>query len=83
MSALAAGGTQTFNGLKALLEVTDGNLSIHCRRLEEAGYIVCEKTFENRMPKTSYKLSSEGRRAMERYLQHMEALIEGAREGGE
>jgi DNA-binding transcriptional ArsR family regulator len=81
MSALAAGGEQTFNGLKSLLDVTDGNLSIHCRRLEEAGYILCEKTFERRMPKTSYRLSAEGRRALERYLQHMEALIQKAREG--
>jgi DNA-binding HxlR family transcriptional regulator len=81
MSVLAAGGTQTFSELKSLLDVTDGNLSIHCRRLEEAGYILCEKTFERRMPKTSYRLSDAGRQALERYLQHMEALIHKAREG--
>jgi DNA-binding transcriptional ArsR family regulator len=80
MSALAAGGTLTFTDVKTLLEVTDGNLSIHCRRLEEAGYVVCEKRFENRTPKTSYHLSAEGRRALERYLRHMEELIQAARD---
>jgi DNA-binding HxlR family transcriptional regulator len=80
VSALAASGVLTFSDLKALLGVTDGNLSIHCRRLEEAGYIVCEKTFEKRVPKTSYRLSPNGRRALERYLKHMEVLIRSARE---
>ena len=80
VSALAASGVLTFSDLKALLQVTDGNLSIHCRRLEEAGYIVCEKTFQKRVPKTSYRLSQSGRRALERYLKHMEAVIQAARE---
>jgi DNA-binding HxlR family transcriptional regulator len=80
VSALAASGVLTFSDLKALLQLTDGNLSIHCRRLEEAGYIVCEKTFEKRVPKTSYSLSPSGQRALKRYLNHMEALIESARE---
>ena len=80
VSALAASGVLTFTDLKTLLQVTDGNLSIHCRRLEEAGYIVCEKTFEKRVPKTSYRLSPGGRRALERYLEHMEAVIQAARE---
>lgn len=80
VSALAASGVLTFSDLKRLLQVTDGNLSIHCRRLEEAGYIVCEKTFAKRVPKTSYRLSPAGRRALERYLKHMEALIQAARE---
>jgi DNA-binding HxlR family transcriptional regulator len=80
VSALAASGVLTFSDLKRLLQATDGNLSIHCRRLEEAGYILCEKTFEKRVPKTSYRLSASGRRALERYLKHMEALIQTARE---
>jgi DNA-binding HxlR family transcriptional regulator len=80
VSALAASGVLTFSDLKRLLQVTDGNLSIHCRRLEEAGYIACEKTFEKRVPRTSYRLSPGGRRALERYLKHMEALIQAARE---
>jgi DNA-binding PadR family transcriptional regulator len=64
-----------------LLDVSDGNLSVHARKLEDAGYVRCEKTFENRMPKTSYRLTPAGRAAFERYLNHMEALIEATREG--
>jgi DNA-binding PadR family transcriptional regulator len=71
----------TFTELKQLLDVSDGNLSVHARKLEDAGYLECEKTFENRMPKTSYRLAGEGRAAFERYLSHMEALIEATREG--
>ena len=70
----------TFNELKKLLESTDGNLSVHARKLEEAGYVACSKSFEGRMPKTEYKLTAAGRRALERYLDHMEALIQAMRE---
>ena len=79
VSALAANDALTFAELKKLLGLTDGNLSVHSRRLEEAGYISCEKSFEKRMPKTTYKLTSEGRKQLERYLAHMEALIDAAR----
>lgn len=79
VSALAAGGSLSFADLKRLLEVTDGNLSVHARKLEDAGYVACTKTFEKRMPKTVYKLTGEGRKALERYLDHMEALISAAR----
>ena len=65
----------SFNELKRLLETTDGNLSVHARKLEEAGYIACTKSFEGRVPRTEYRLSAAGRRALERYLDHMEALI--------
>ena len=75
ISALAANPSLTFSELKKLLQTTDGNLSVHARKLEEAGYIACAKSFENRMPKTEYKLTASGRRALERYLDHMEALI--------
>ena len=80
VSALAASKSLTFSELKRLLDVTDGNLSIHCRKLEEADYIACEKTFDKRVPKTTYRLTEAGRRALERYLSHMEALIRAARE---
>ena len=80
VSALAAGGSLSFVELKRLLDVTDGNLSVHARKLEEAGYVACSKTFEKRMPKTEYSLTADGRRALERYLGHMEALIDAARE---
>jgi DNA-binding HxlR family transcriptional regulator len=76
VSALAANSSLTFNDLKRLLRTTDGNLSVHARKLEEAGYIACTKTFEGRMPKTEYALTSNGRRALEKYLDHMEALIQ-------
>ena len=69
-----------FNELKRLLETTDGNLSVHARKLEEAAYIVCTKSFEGRMPRTEYRLSPAGRRALERYLAHMEAIIRSTRD---
>ena len=81
VSALAVNEALTFTELKQLLDVSDGNLSVHARKLEDAGYVRCEKTFENRMPKTSYRLTPAGRAAFERYLNHMEALIEATREG--
>ena len=72
--------TLSFNELKRLLETTDGNLSVHARKLEEAGYIDCTKSFEGRVPKTEYRLNAAGRQALERYLEHMEALIRRTRE---
>jgi DNA-binding MarR family transcriptional regulator len=80
VSALAANNSLTFNDLKKLLETTDGNLSVHARKLEEAGYIECLKSFEKRLPKTEYRLTSSGRKALERYLNHMEAIIQAMRE---
>ena len=80
VSALAANESLTFNELKGLLHTTDGNLSVHARKLEEAGYISCTKSFEGRMPKTAYALTAPGRKAFERYLDHMEALIRAARD---
>ena len=76
VSALAANTSLTFNDLKRLLKTTDGNLSVHARKLEEAKYIACTKTFEGRVPRTEYALTSSGRRAFEKYLDHMEALIQ-------
>jgi DNA-binding PadR family transcriptional regulator len=70
----------SFNELKALLRTTDGNLSVHARKLEDAGYVTCTKTFESRRPKTEYRLAPRGRRALERYLSHMEALIRATRD---
>ena len=81
VSALAVNDTLTFNELKELLKTTDGNLSVHARKLEEADYIVCAKSFEGRTPKTEYRLTAAGRKALERYLNHMEALIRATREG--
>ena len=80
VSALAASGDLTFRELKRLLEVTDGNLSVHCRKLEKADYVACEKTFEKRVPKTTYSLTNKGRRELTHYLAHMEAVIQAARE---
>ena len=80
ISALAANESLTFNELKKLLKTTDGNLSVHARKLEEANYIACTKSFEGRMPKTEYRLTEPGRRALEKYLNHMEALIGAMRE---
>jgi DNA-binding HxlR family transcriptional regulator len=80
VSALAVNRTLTFNELKALLKTTDGNLSVHARKLEEADYIVCTKSFAGRLPKTEYRLAPAGRKALERYLDHMEALIRVTRE---
>jgi DNA-binding HxlR family transcriptional regulator len=79
VSALAAGGALSFNELKALLKTTDGNLSAHCRKLEEAEYVVCTKSFEGRRPRTEYRLAHVGRRELGRYLNHMEALIRATR----
>ena len=79
VSALAANESLSFNDLKKLLATTDGNLSVHARKLEEAKYIMCEKYFEGRLPKTVYRLSPAGRNALERYLDQMEALIHSMR----
>src|SRR5947209_10982402 len=79
LSALAVNSTLTFNDLKKLLSTSDGNLSVHARKLEEADYIACEKSFEGRMPKTEYRLTSAGRKALERYLDEMESLIKSTR----
>jgi len=81
VSALAVNRSLTFNELKAMLKTTDGNLSVHARKLEEADYIVCTKSFDGRLPKTEYRLTTAGRKALERYLNHMEALIRATREG--
>jgi DNA-binding HxlR family transcriptional regulator len=81
VSALAVNASLTFNELKDLLSVTDGNLSVHARKLEDGGYIGCTKSFAGRMPKTEYRLTPAGRRALEKYLDHMEALIRATREG--
>src|ERR1700736_91236 len=81
VSALAVNRSLTFNELKAMLKTTDGNLSVHARKLEEADYIVCSKSFDGRLPKTEYRLTAAGRKALERYLNHMEALIRATREG--
>jgi DNA-binding HxlR family transcriptional regulator len=79
VSALAVNESLSFNDLKKLMKTTDGNLSVHARKLEEAEYIACSKFFEGRQPKTEYRLTSAGRRALERYLNHMEALIRATR----
>ena len=81
VSALAGAPALTFNELKALLEITDGNLSVHARKLEEAGFVACDKTFVDRVPRTEYRLTGAGRKALDAYLQHMEALIRATREG--
>jgi DNA-binding transcriptional ArsR family regulator len=79
VSALAVNSSVTFNEMKAILKTTDGNVSVHTRKLEDAGYLACKKSFEGRMPKTEYSLTTAGRRAFEKYLQHMEALIKASR----
>ena len=79
ISALAANESLSFSDLKNLMNTTDGNLSVHARKLEDAGYIACTKHFEGRLPKTEYKLTAYGRRALESYLSHMEKLIEQMR----
>jgi DNA-binding MarR family transcriptional regulator len=81
VSALAVNASLTFNELKQLLRVTDGNLSVHARKLEDSNYIACTKSFDRRVPKTEYRLTASGRRALEKYLDHMEALIQATREG--
>jgi len=80
VSALAAAESLTFNEIKALLETTDGNLSVHARKLEEAEYVTCTKTFDSRRPRTEYRLTAVGRRELARYLTHMEALIRATRD---
>jgi len=79
VSALAVNDSLTFNDLKRLLETTDGNLSVHARKLEDAKYIVVDKSFEGRMPKTQYRLTAAGRKAFEKYIAHMESLIKAVR----
>jgi DNA-binding transcriptional ArsR family regulator len=79
VSALAVNESLTFSDLKALLDTTDGNLSVHARKLEDAEYIACVKSFEGRMPKTAYRLTASGRRSLDRYLNHMESLIRATR----
>jgi DNA-binding MarR family transcriptional regulator len=79
VSALAVNDVLTFNELKDLLDLTDGNLSVHARRLEEAGYVSCVKSFENRVPRSEYRLTAEGRRALERHLEHLSAVIRWAK----
>jgi DNA-binding MarR family transcriptional regulator len=79
LAALAANETLSFTDLKAITGTTDGNLSVHARKLEDAGYVICEKTFAGRTPRTEYRLNAAGRRAFEKYLDHMDALIKAAR----
>ena len=79
VSALAVNSSLTFNEVKAILKTTDGNVSVHARKLEEAGYVNCRKSFEGRLPRTEYSLTAAGRRALEKYLGHMEALIKATR----
>ena len=79
VSALAVNASLSFNELKALMKTTDGNLSVHARKLEEAQYVLCKKSFEGRVPRTEYRLTASGRRALERYLDHMAALIKAMR----
>ncbi|HLL70457.1 MAG TPA: transcriptional regulator [Pyrinomonadaceae bacterium] len=80
VSALAGSDSLTFNELKEILKTTDGNLSVHARKLEDAKYITCEKSFDGRTPKTAFRLTAAGRRALTRYLDHMESIIRTARE---
>ena len=79
ISALAANERLSFTDLKKLLDTTDGNISVHARKLEDAGYVTCEKSFKGRMPLTEYVITRDGRKALERYLDHMEALIKAMR----
>jgi DNA-binding HxlR family transcriptional regulator len=81
VSALAVNERLSFNDLKSLLRTTDGNLSVHARKLEEGGYIQCDKSFVGRLPKTEFRLTPAGKRALERYLDHMEAIIHATRDG--
>ena len=82
VSALAASPSLTFNELRGILNVTDGNLSVHARKLEDAGYLACAKSFQGRVPRTEFSLTREGRDALERYLGHMEGLIDMVRGDG-
>jgi DNA-binding MarR family transcriptional regulator len=81
LSALATGQALSFNDLKAVLGATDGNVSVHARKLEDAGYVACTKGFDGRVPRTEYRITPEGQAALDRYLDHMEALIRAARGG--
>ena len=81
LSALAVNDVLSFNRLKQVLDATDGNLSVHARKLEEAEYVRCTKSFEDRVPRTDYRITAKGRAALEQYLSHMEALIEAVRAG--
>ncbi len=81
VSALAVNEALSFSDLKEFLAVTDGNLSVHTRKLEDAGYVLCSKSFEGRIPRTEYRLTDDGRRALEKYLSHMESLIQATRGG--
>jgi DNA-binding MarR family transcriptional regulator len=81
VSALAGAESLTFNELKDLLDITDGNLSVHARKLEEAGFVACEKSFVDRVPRTQYRLTPTGRTALDDYLNHMDALIRQVRAG--
>jgi len=83
ISALAVNDTLSFNDLKGLLEITDGNLSVHARKLEDAGYVRCTKSFVGRQPRTEFKLTAAGRRALETYLEQMESVIRSTRMTGE
>ena len=80
VSALAVNERLTFNDLKHLLQTTDGNLSVHARKLEDAQYIACDKTFDGRVPRTEYRLTAAGRRALEKYIAHMDAIIKAVRD---
>src|SRR5215470_19960114 len=80
LSALAVNESLTFAELKKLLDTTDGNLSVHARKLEEAGYLSCQKGFEGRVPRTDYRITAPGRRALDRYLDHMEALVQAMKD---
>ncbi len=80
VSALAVNPSLAFNELKTMLGLTDGNLSVHARKLEEAGYVVCTKSFEGRTPRTEFRLTDDGRQALTAYLNHMEALIQAVRD---
>jgi len=82
LAALAASEPLAFNDLKEITGASDGNLSVHARRLEDAGYVHCEKTFAGRTPRTEYRLTTPGRRALEKYLDHMDALIRATRKKG-
>lgn len=79
VSALAAADDMSFTDLKSALSATDGNLGVHARKLEDAGYVACEKTFSGRTPRTGYRLTASGKRALEKYLDHMDAIIRAAR----
>jgi len=80
VSMLAVNESLTFNELKEMLDATDGNLSVHARKLEDAGFVACKKSFEGRVPRTEYRITARGKRALERYLDHMESLIQAVRE---